>query len=60
MFTLIQSCSEDFRIKFAITLKGMERLLGILNGYRKSKIETEEEHEALVNICDTIAALLLG
>lgn len=37
----------------------MERLLSILNGYRKRKIETEEEQEALVNVCDTISSVLL-
>ena len=40
-------------------MKGMERLLSIMNGYRKGKIETEEELEALVNICDSISATLL-
>jgi hypothetical protein len=50
---------DEFKSKFTLTLRGLERLLGILNKYRKAKIENEEEHEALVNVCDTISALLL-
>lgn len=40
-------------------MKGMERILGILNIYRKKKLELEEEHEALVNLIDTLCTLLL-
>jgi hypothetical protein len=41
-------------------MKGMERILGILNIYRKKKLELEEEHEALVNLIDTLCTLLLN
>lgn len=42
-----------------MTLKGMERLLGILNSYRKKTLELEEEHEALVNVIDTLCSIIL-
>lgn len=60
LFTLIQNCHEEYRVKFALTdIKGLERILGILNIYRKKKLELEEEHEALVNLIDTLCTLLL-
>lgn len=37
----------------------MERLLGILNGYRKKSLTLEEEHEAIVNVLDSLCSLLL-
>ena len=38
----------------------MERILGILNKYRKDKnITLEEEHEALVNLFDILCALIM-
>lgn len=40
-------------------MKGLERILGILNIYRKKKLELEEEHEALVNLIDLLCTLLL-
>lgn len=41
-------------------MQGMERLLAIVNRYRREKkLESEEELEAVANIFDTIAALLL-
>lgn len=55
----MQNCYEEYKVKFAKTLNGMERLLGILNGYRKKTLEIEEEHEALVNVIDTLCSLLL-
>ena len=42
-----------------MTLSGLERILGILNGYRRRKIELEEEHEALVNLIDAICSILM-
>ena len=60
LFTLIQNCHEEYKIKFALTdMKGMERILGILNIYRKKKLELEEEHEALVNLINSLCTLLL-
>jgi hypothetical protein len=46
-------------VKFSITLNGMERLLIVLNSYRKKTLELEEEHEALVNIINILCALLI-
>lgn len=37
----------------------MERILSLLNTYRKKVLELEEEHEALVNIMNTLASLLI-
>jgi hypothetical protein len=37
----------------------MERLMTIVSKYRKTKIESEEEHEAIVNIIDTICSTLM-
>jgi hypothetical protein len=37
----------------------MERILGVLNSYRKKHLALEEEHEALVNVIDTLCSLLL-
>lgn len=46
-------------MKFAIILNGSERLLGILNSYRKKTLELEEEHESLVNIMNILCTLML-
>ena len=46
-------------MKFAIILNGSERLLGILNFYRKKTLELEEEHESLVNIMNILCTLML-
>jgi hypothetical protein len=63
--TIVSYCHDEYKVKFTKVLTGMERLLGILNRYRKSsndkkKIETEEEHEAIVNIIDTLASSMLS
>jgi len=50
---------KDYNSKFVLSLNGMERLLCILNGYRKKSISLEEEHEALVNVLDGLCSLLL-
>jgi beta-catenin-like protein 1 len=59
LFTIVQNCHEEYKVKFAKVLNGMERLLNILNSYRKKTLELEEEHESLVNIIDTICSLLI-
>jgi beta-catenin-like protein 1 len=55
----VQNSHEDYKVKFCSALNGLERLLGVLNGYRKKTLELEEEHEALVEVLDAICALLL-
>ena len=58
--TIIQNCHDEYKVKFSLTsTKGLERILGILNTYRKKKLELEEEHEALVNLIDIICTLLM-
>jgi len=59
LFTIVQNAHEEYRVKFAILLNGTERLLEVLNSYRKKTLELEEEHEALVNIINTLCTLLL-
>jgi hypothetical protein len=59
LFTIVQNSFEEYKVKFSKTLNGMERILAILNQYRKKKLELEEEHEALVYLIDTICALIL-
>ena len=46
-------------MKFAIKLNGLEKILGILNSYRKKTLELEEEHEALVNLNNILCSLML-
>ncbi len=59
LFTIISESYEDYKVKFTKILNGMERILGILNTYRKKTLELEEEHEALVNLTDAICSLLM-
>lgn len=60
LFTIVQNCHDEYKVKFSLTdMKGLERILGILNTYRKKKLELEEEHEALVNLIDILCTLLL-
>eukprot|EP00347_Sterkiella_histriomuscorum_P007260 403349645 len=60
LFTIVQNCHEEYKAKFTNTLHGMERLLAIINLYRKKRtLQLEEELEAVANIFDTISALLL-
>lgn len=39
----IQNCDDQFKSKFTLTLKGMERLLCLLNIARTKQLATEEE-----------------
>lgn len=57
--TIVQNSHEEFKVKFAIKLNGIERILGILNSYRKKTLELEEEHEALVNLNNILCSLML-
>ena len=59
LFTIISESYEDYKVKFTKILNGMERILGILNTYRKKALELEEEHEALVNLTDALCSLLM-
>jgi len=54
--TIVQSCSPDLKSKFALntSLNGTYRLLSILNKYRSHEITSEDHHEALVNLLDTL------
>ena len=52
---LIQSCAEDFRTKFVLTLAGMARLLAVVD-----KRYANGDKEVLLNVFDTLAALLVG
>jgi hypothetical protein len=57
---IVQASHDEYKVKFALTLNGMERLLGVFNRYRKAKtLETEEEHEAIVNLFDIVSATIL-
>jgi len=56
---IILNCSEDYQIKFCVTLNGLETLLQLLNGFRREEIQTEEQHEALVNVFNVISATML-
>ena len=53
--TIVQSCGEDWRTKFVLTLQGMARLLASIDSW----IEKDED-ELINNLFDTIAALLVG
>ncbi|CDW73679.1 beta-catenin-like protein 1-like [Stylonychia lemnae] len=60
LFSIVSFSHNEYKSKFNITLQGLERLLRVVNRYRKDfKIESEEELEAIANIFDTISALLL-
>ena len=57
---ILTNCDKDYKLKFTVTLQGMERILGIVNMYRRDKtLESEEELESVANIFDSLAALLL-
>ena len=53
--TIVQSCGEDWRTKFVLTLQGMARVLSVIDSW-----ETKDEDEIISNLFDTIAALLIG
>ena len=53
--TLVQSCGEDWRTKFVLTLSGMARLLAVIDAW-----EGEDVGESIINMFDTLAALLIG
>ena len=59
LFTIISESYEDYKVKFTKIMNGMERILGILNTYRKKALELEEEHESLVNLTDALCSLLM-
>ena len=52
---IIQSCGEDFRTKFVLTLAGMARLLAVVD-----KRQANGDKDVLLNVFDTLAALLVG
>lgn len=58
--TIIQSCDDLYKSKFSLTLKGMERLLCLLNVARTKQLSTEEELGMAEFQFDAIASLLLG
>ncbi len=59
MFSILQNAHSELKLKFAVMLNGAERLLGILNTYRKKTLDLEEEHEAIVNIINILCDLML-
>ncbi len=58
LYTIVQNSHSEYKIKFGIMLNGIEKILGILNSYRKKTLELEEEHESLVNLINIICTLL--
>lgn len=57
---IIQSCHEDFRLKFTHTLRGMARVLTVAKTCAEKDIDNEEELSMFQNQFDTLASLLLG
>ena len=61
--SILQSCSEDFRLKFAITLQGIKRLVNINNCIVSEETDKEsyinELHSIAESTLDALAILLV-
>ena len=58
MLTL-QSCGEDYRMKFAITLQGIKRLLALMSQFNSESDDMAEDEDLLSIVQGCLDALAL-